>query len=66
MSYDHSSPSDRRDQEPDYFCPICGEDMNRGPNAEAFEVAEIICCDDCAEGELATYAEENGQFGVGA
>lgn len=56
------SPSDRRDMEPDEpACPLCGEPCGT-PNVEAYEVAGVICCDDCAPEVL----EANGQFGVGA
>jgi len=46
-------------------CGADGEDFG-SPNVEAFEVTGEIVCEDCAEGILERWAEDNGQFGVGA
>lgn len=46
-------------------CGVDGDDFG-SPNVEAFEVTGEIVCEDCAEGILERWAEDNGQFGVGA
>lgn len=49
-------------------CVECGADGDDfgSPNVEAYELTGDLVCEDCAEGVLERYAEDNGQFGVGA
>ena len=49
-------------------CVVCGNsgDDFASPNVEAYELDGELVCEDCAEGYIANWEEENGQFGVGA
>lgn len=46
-------------------CGVSGDDF-ASPSVEAFEVTGDLYCEDCADGVLEQYAEDNDQFGVGA
>lgn len=48
-------------------CPVCGSDIEPYPQmVEVFETLECLVCEDCHEGALQQWAEDNGQFGMGA
>lgn len=46
-------------------CGVTGDEF-MSVNVEAYEVTGDLYCDDCADGALEAWAEDNGQFGVGA
>lgn len=61
------SPELPETQPDNKHCPICGSDIELYPAmTEVFETLGHLVCEDCHEGELERYAEENGQFGMGA
>lgn len=46
-------------------CGASGDDFG-SVNVEAFELTGELFCEDCADGAIEQWAEDNGQFGVGA
>lgn len=48
-------------------CPVCGSECEPYPEmVEVFETIGHLVCEDCHEGELERWAEENGRDGVGS
>jgi hypothetical protein len=46
-------------------CGASGDDF-ASPSIECWEELGELVCEDCAEGALERWAEDNDQFGVGA